>query len=376
MSATDLDKWVKDEDAPACFVCKADFTLFRRRHHCRVCGNVICADCSSNTLPLIVNYGSSGNLAAQGALTPSKQKVCDTCYEKTQVEQNQDGENSCLDTSDEEDAQAAEDAARGRKAAQRILDAEGKGKKPSKKASSKDKLASLQLDAKTKEIPRSPTALGSVTNTVLPPSAIPLSTLPPSKFRSLYASNVEYLGPILHLAQLMIFSHPKYQQYSSCSSSFYEPFEAFPLFKYLQLVYRVLIIMSLLYWAIVGGVQVLMYMAVVYPFQLVFSKYLDFSGDMSLQDFKMYTENVIAYLMTYFHEGICATDLHSAVNNNWILSNGSFSETFKASFDGPLYWRIATYVFFLVLKCLFFVALTLPWKKLKTLTYSEKKKLA
>jgi tetratricopeptide (TPR) repeat protein len=40
--------WVPDKDAPACNVCSARFSLLRRRHHCRMCGQVVCAACSSH----------------------------------------------------------------------------------------------------------------------------------------------------------------------------------------------------------------------------------------------------------------------------------------------------------------------------------------
>jgi len=377
MSAADLEDWVNDQDAPVCHLCYKEFTLFFRRHHCRICGNVICAECSSNTLPLLASKGSSGNLSAQGALTPSKQKVCDKCFACTsksqingKIEHDEDGENSCLDTSDEEDAQASEDPIIGRRVAQNILDSVARTQKSSGKKSSK--VATLKMEAKAASPPRSPTALGSVTNTVLPPSAIPMSKGDDSLFKSLYGSNIEYLGPILHLIQLMVFSHPRFQAENLCS--FYESFEALPVFKYLQLGYRVGIIMSLSYWAIVGAIQVLMFMGVCYPFQLVFSQYLDLSGDISLSEIKTYADNIIIYLTTYFNEGICATELHSVVNNNWILSDGSLWVTFWNSFNGLLMWRISQYLFFLALKCLFFVILTLPWKKLKTSLNINKKK--
>ena len=37
--------WMRDEDAPNCCICRASFSFFRRRHHCRICLRVICSDC-------------------------------------------------------------------------------------------------------------------------------------------------------------------------------------------------------------------------------------------------------------------------------------------------------------------------------------------
>lgn len=38
--------WVDDEDCFNCYVCSKDFTMFRRKHHCRVCFKIICNNCS------------------------------------------------------------------------------------------------------------------------------------------------------------------------------------------------------------------------------------------------------------------------------------------------------------------------------------------
>ncbi|RHY95300.1 hypothetical protein DYB31_006277 [Aphanomyces astaci] len=38
--------WVRDEEAPSCHICLVGFSLLKRRHHCRQCGNVICSTCS------------------------------------------------------------------------------------------------------------------------------------------------------------------------------------------------------------------------------------------------------------------------------------------------------------------------------------------
>ncbi|CAB4006388.1 rabenosyn-5-like [Paramuricea clavata] len=43
--------WISDDDAKLCFGCKKSFTIARRKHHCRLCGQVICGKCSE-FLPL------------------------------------------------------------------------------------------------------------------------------------------------------------------------------------------------------------------------------------------------------------------------------------------------------------------------------------
>ena len=39
--------WVPDAECSNCLLCEESFTLLRRRHHCRACGKVVCAACSS-----------------------------------------------------------------------------------------------------------------------------------------------------------------------------------------------------------------------------------------------------------------------------------------------------------------------------------------
>jgi hypothetical protein len=44
--ANALRTWAPDASALFCTACQEEFTFFNRRHHCRVCGRIFCADCS------------------------------------------------------------------------------------------------------------------------------------------------------------------------------------------------------------------------------------------------------------------------------------------------------------------------------------------
>ena len=42
----EMSMWVPDNLAQTCYKCHKQFSLFMRKHHCRICGNVFCKDCS------------------------------------------------------------------------------------------------------------------------------------------------------------------------------------------------------------------------------------------------------------------------------------------------------------------------------------------
>lgn len=44
--------WTPDGSASNCNCCQANFSLTKRKHHCRSCGEVVCKNCSEHLLPL------------------------------------------------------------------------------------------------------------------------------------------------------------------------------------------------------------------------------------------------------------------------------------------------------------------------------------
>uniref|UniRef100_A0A8C1UNN7 RUN and FYVE domain containing 2 n=1 Tax=Cyprinus carpio TaxID=7962 RepID=A0A8C1UNN7_CYPCA len=58
--------WLKDKDATHCKLCEKEFSISRRKHHCRNCGEIFCNSCSDNELPL--------------PASPKPVRVCDTCH--------------------------------------------------------------------------------------------------------------------------------------------------------------------------------------------------------------------------------------------------------------------------------------------------------
>ncbi|XP_077906034.1 RUN and FYVE domain-containing protein 1 isoform X2 [Ictidomys tridecemlineatus] len=58
--------WLKDDEATHCKQCEKEFSISRRKHHCRNCGHIFCNTCSSNELAL-PSY-------------PKPVRVCDNCH--------------------------------------------------------------------------------------------------------------------------------------------------------------------------------------------------------------------------------------------------------------------------------------------------------
>ncbi|CAG0896870.1 unnamed protein product [Darwinula stevensoni] len=80
--------WMPDAVSRECYDCSERFTTFRRRHHCRVCGQIFCARCCGKELPGKL-LGQKGNI-----------RVCNYCYRVTSSYLNQNG--SFSDASAEE----------------------------------------------------------------------------------------------------------------------------------------------------------------------------------------------------------------------------------------------------------------------------------
>lgn len=78
--------WQPDEEALSCPLCENKFSLFYRRHHCRMCGRVVCGSCSDN---------SCSYLATSYVVSPPHQiflesphvphRTCDECFEELRM---------------------------------------------------------------------------------------------------------------------------------------------------------------------------------------------------------------------------------------------------------------------------------------------------
>ncbi|KAI8907950.1 hypothetical protein EDD86DRAFT_208595 [Gorgonomyces haynaldii] len=69
------EHWKPDHKAPECTLCGQRFTLMLRRHHCRRCGDVFCAECSR----FVTRLDQHGQFHPVGIPC----RVCATCFHES-----------------------------------------------------------------------------------------------------------------------------------------------------------------------------------------------------------------------------------------------------------------------------------------------------
>jgi hypothetical protein len=72
-SAT-MPRWVRDRDRQTCSICTNAFTLLNRRHHCRLCGEVVCSKCSPHKESIISPFLFD--------MKNEPVRVCGTCFDE------------------------------------------------------------------------------------------------------------------------------------------------------------------------------------------------------------------------------------------------------------------------------------------------------
>lgn len=86
--------WMPDSASDICLICEAKFTPTKRRHHCRMCGILVCHKCCKEKA-LIGHISST-----------QKQRVCRHCHSKKEEEARSRGnseEDDPAESSDDEE---------------------------------------------------------------------------------------------------------------------------------------------------------------------------------------------------------------------------------------------------------------------------------
>ena len=79
--------WMPDRLCKTCYECEAPFTVFRRKHHCRVCGQVFCHNCT--------NFIDGKIMCVRGMV-----RTCKACYSQFLSEIQSSSQTSCQPTDD------------------------------------------------------------------------------------------------------------------------------------------------------------------------------------------------------------------------------------------------------------------------------------
>ncbi|WVF69167.1 hypothetical protein IAT40_003942 [Kwoniella sp. CBS 6097] len=72
--------WMADEHCKECYDCKSVFTAWRRKHHCRICGQIFCSRCASNII-------GARRFGQEGAV-----RVCNLCLKIMEEYKDDDDE--------------------------------------------------------------------------------------------------------------------------------------------------------------------------------------------------------------------------------------------------------------------------------------------
>merc|ERR1712025_312022 len=65
--------WQTDKSSSTCAVCSEKFFVFKRRHHCRKCGMIVCENCSKGRM--ILNAEEKIPVRVCDACNPNKKAV-------------------------------------------------------------------------------------------------------------------------------------------------------------------------------------------------------------------------------------------------------------------------------------------------------------
>jgi hypothetical protein len=49
-------QWINDHESSRCLICDDLFTVLNRKHHCRICGDLVCDSCSKQRTEVLGQF--------------------------------------------------------------------------------------------------------------------------------------------------------------------------------------------------------------------------------------------------------------------------------------------------------------------------------
>ncbi|KAK7598210.1 hypothetical protein V9T40_006445 [Parthenolecanium corni] len=91
--------WIDGEDVSRCPECTKSFHFARRQHHCRLCGSIMCHDCSS-FLPLskaksILSRGDNGEASTDDVSEENNFRICRYCLNLLESRESMKASRNC-----------------------------------------------------------------------------------------------------------------------------------------------------------------------------------------------------------------------------------------------------------------------------------------
>ncbi len=80
-SPSQLVTWRPNSHSNTCVVCSSAFGMWRRKHHCRRCGELVCGTCSPGTGPGLTLVDAPEEVVVQVS-RKVQQRICTTCEKK------------------------------------------------------------------------------------------------------------------------------------------------------------------------------------------------------------------------------------------------------------------------------------------------------
>ena len=81
--------WIPSQNVSKCYKCRSEFGMWKRKHHCRVCGRVFCANCADKwgVIPSLVNSTTppirGNSVTSWLKYDESQKRMCEKCKNKT-----------------------------------------------------------------------------------------------------------------------------------------------------------------------------------------------------------------------------------------------------------------------------------------------------